>query len=241
MFSFEHYHQQSKQRARKLPQVLAVDRWPESWRTINVKTYPRFTTHPLPSPCVLSQSISESLTNRHSSRKFVNEITTEKLSSLLYHSIGEKMLKEGEGSQRRMYPSAGARYPLEFYILNFKLSFLPEGVYHYNITDHALVELDQMNITQEIFDSISLEKGQQKPSFLVAFTATMSRTSVKYGESAYRFTLLEAGAAMQNLSLVSTALNINAISIGGTIEDSLEKLIGVDGVHESIVHTMYFG
>jgi hypothetical protein len=53
-----------------------------------------------------------------------------------------------------MYPSAGARYPLEIYMINLKkISNIKKGLYHYNVkwnTIELLKEEDYEKVIPEI-------------------------------------------------------------------------------------------
>jgi SagB-type dehydrogenase family enzyme len=241
MYFFNLFHQNSKHRIKALRELLPREQWPESWKTIFFKTYPRFKTYPLPTPVLPPLSLSETLTLRESSRVFEKEITLENLSTMLKFALGERSDGEEGRPYRRMYPSAGARYPLEFYILLFKnIGELIPGVYHFNVAEHGLTHLKPLSITDDFFQSISLEAFTKNAHGALLCTAVSLRSREKYGERSYRFMLLEAGAAMQNVALVATALNLPTVSLGGMIDDSTEELLGVDGTEEFLIHTLLF-
>jgi len=56
-----------------------------------------------------------------------------------------------------MYPSAGARYPLEIYVVILNSKEIPEGIYHYNVKWNTLELLEKGD-----FKQIITEATQQK-------------------------------------------------------------------------------
>jgi SagB-type dehydrogenase family enzyme len=237
MFLFDAYHQNSKNKLERPPATSHPDTWPEDWKTTYIKTYPRFEVIKLPEPKSMDKNFSEIVVSRRSGQIFDKNISLENLSELLYFSVGEI-----KGKDVRVYPSAGARYPLEFYILVFKdIEGLTPGIYHYNITVHGLTVLKKRSFEKYELSKIDIYGGAKTAVFLVIFTGIFDRLSTKYGERSYRYLMLEAGGVMQNFALCAQALGMTSLSMGGVIDDYVEDLIGVDGGQESIVHGMFFG
>jgi SagB-type dehydrogenase family enzyme len=163
-------------------------------------------------------------------------------STLLFFSIGETNDTFEDGVGQRVYPSAGALYPLEFYVLLFQdIEDLTLGVYHYDIVSHGLRKINNVDLGGEDISRMVGYRFAQKAKFAVIFTACFSRSTSKYGERAYRYILVEAGGVMQNFSLVASSLSIDSSSIGAVADDIVEPLLGIDGSSEAIVHSMFFG
>ncbi len=103
--------------------------WPESWKKIYFKTYPRFKkVH-----CDLANSdeINRLLRNRRSIRKYTDKpISFKDVSYLLYSSCGLIHSDGNYDNTRRPYPSAGGRYPLEVYPIINNVGGLKKGLYH---------------------------------------------------------------------------------------------------------------
>jgi SagB-type dehydrogenase family enzyme len=195
MYIFELYHNTIKLFAEKMPLLVPRAEEPEVWHTTSIKHYPRFKKISLPVPQEISTSLSDSLVLRTSAKQFTQPFTLSALSSLLFFSLGEK-----QGEQKRMYPSAGARYPLEFYILIFKpIETLETGVYHYSVTDHTLTCIHKRSFSHTERRGLTMYDFTADAHCAIIFTATPRRTSVKYGEYSYRLMLIEAGAVAQNL------------------------------------------
>ncbi|HEX7582631.1 MAG TPA: nitroreductase family protein, partial [Gaiellaceae bacterium] len=76
---------------------------------------------------------------------------------------------------------------------------------------------------------------------VVFVTSVFWRTRFKYGLRGYRFALLEAGHVVQNVLLAAAALRVAALPLGGFYDARAEKLLGVDGVDESVVYAVVLG
>ncbi|MCP9485981.1 MAG: SagB family peptide dehydrogenase [Gaiellaceae bacterium MAG52_C11] len=147
-------------------------------------------------------------------------------------------LRSGEPA-RRTIPSGGALYPLELYVLSLRLEATPRGVYHFDPHDSCLEQLtgDVAGIERELVEPAIGENS----AAILAVTGVFWRTRFKYGLRAYRFTLLEAGHAVQNALLTAGALGLAALPLGGFYDSRIEAVLGVDGVHESVLYLVALG
>jgi SagB-type dehydrogenase family enzyme len=142
----------------------------------------------------------------------------------------------------RVVPSAGGLYPLEIYIVAVNAQ-IEQGLYHFRPDINALEMLN----TQ--FDLEKFIKSSNASSFLnakdaslaIVITGVFERTFIKYQERGYRFILQESGAVMQNLSIVSEALDLGSCIIGGFLDEGMNELIEIDGVYESTLGVIYIG
>lgn len=232
------YHQSSKDNAKGHPPI-AVDpnEWPIEWETVSYKQYPRLPKVSLPSHQLPQKNLEKLILQRSSERDFQRRaISLEALSSLLKYSVG--IVGENE---KRAHPSAGARFPLEVYVLSLAPSHLPTGVYHYNPKEHLLDVLWERPFSDDDIQQLFSYKWVMNASFVVILTAVFQRNQMKYGERGYRYILLEAGHASQNFYLVSTALSLKCCAIVGTRDQVVESLLDIDGVTESVVYALAFG
>lgn len=243
MYIFQLYHQLSKQNSKESVDVTSTSSFSGNRKTTYIKKYERFPVLILPPPSADNPALLfDSLVKRRSGRKFGNSVGKQLLSNLLYYSAGETDSHYDDGVGRRVYSSAGARYPLEFYCIFFKqVENIQTGVYHYDIETHGLRKIQNAPVDSSMLAKEAGYTFIENASFVIVFTGSFSRVTDKYGEKAYRFILLEAGSAMQNFSLVAHSLAIDSVSVGSNIEEKLETLLDIDGVEESVVHTMFFG
>jgi len=198
---------------------------PEEWLRIFYKTYPRLDQTKLAIGDVLEISIKESLLQRKSDREYSAPMNFTELSTIIYYSCG--LLPENKDS-KRMYPSAGARYPIECYVLSKSVDGISPGLYHYNVKNNTLESLFVGNIEKDIDEILTTQKSLfEASSALVILTTVLSRTEIKYGVNAYNFSLIEAGHIAQNIYLVSTSLDVGTCAIGTLHRTAVNNLLDI--------------
>lgn len=233
-YIFEEYLKKVKNSFSSFSTEEDPSNWPSSWKEITYKNYKRFKNIPL-KKLDFEYNILEALKRRASNGfEVTDEITFSKLSTILNYSV----CKKGT-SIKRYYPSAGARYPLEFYVIvNTDMDEINKGVYHLNIKDNSLTYLWSNPLEgEEIF---GMHREKNLGSIYIICTSVIQRSSVKYGELALKFSYIEAGTAFQNIALLATVFNI-ANSISNHDDVKLEKILDIDGETEFVVGAMSLG
>lgn len=211
--------------------------WPKSWKTVEYKEYRRLQSFKLPKPEALEKSLSEILSSRVSGRTFVKEkeVSLQELSNFLYWTVGQKneYLKR-EKIYRRMYPSGGARYPLEIYFAFVGNNQVPKGVYHYNVRRHIIERL----AGEKSFDLLKslptypFARDAQLTFFISGF---FERNMRKYKERGYRFVNLEAGIVLENFYLVATSLGLGVCGLGVPNDEEVQNILDLDIKKEFIL------
>lgn len=224
--------------------VLDASKWPQEWKTIQYKAYARLDTVDLPSPTniiINRVKLGQALEDRKSARLFKKTLSIIEISTLLYYSAG-LLQNKNLSDFHRFYPSAGARFPLELYLLSLR-SELPKGLYHYYVRGHCLEILGGARCFGHKFNykNYFMQDWISKSSVLILVSAIFKRNSIKYGDRGYRYVLIEAGHLGQNIYLLTTALGINCCAIGGFKDDALNKLLDLDGINESIIYVFAIG
>lgn len=215
--------------------------WPEVWKRIYYKAYPRFEQVILPNSSSIKLGLQEALIKRESCRSFSKApIKLPKFSDLLFYSAGLKAFIKKDSSAKRFYPSAGARYPLEIYPFVFKVEKLNSGIYHYHLKTHSLETILREPFSNEAFEQFN-QLWIRRSATLLVVSAVFARTETKYKDRGYRHILTEYGHIAQNFYLVSTALNLGCCSIGGFNDDGLNKLLDIDGIEESVIGVIAIG
>lgn len=213
------------------------DKWPDEWKTIYYKAYPRLDQVVLPIPSEKKFDLYTALMIRESCRDFSNKpLDSQLLSDFLYYSCGIKKPL----SDKRMYPSAGGRYPLEVYPFVFKVNKINEGVYHYHFKTHSLESI----LSDHVYNQAMKHFNQEwigKSSLLLVVSAVFDRTEIKYGDRGYRHILTEYGHMAQNFYLVGNALGLGLCSIGGFVDTGLNEMLDVDGRQESVIGVVAVG
>jgi SagB-type dehydrogenase family enzyme len=150
--------------------------------------------------------------------------------SIILSGVGiTHMSKKGfKFGSLRAYPSAGARYPLEIYVVILRSNDLKKGIYHYHVRTNSIEymwDIDKKSLVK-CFSSQSFIKNS---SAIIIISGVMNRVTMKYSDRGYRFALIEAGHAAQNLSLIAEALKLKCCSIGGFLDDELADILELSG------------
>lgn len=240
----EIYHENTKDRKRVVPVTAFVPQANGPWYRA-FKKYPH-----RPKVCLEvprpsgSAGLEETLEKRRTLREFSGEpLALDELGRLLYFSNGVtgKLELDGGVLLLRASPSAGALYSIELYPVVFSVDGLQEGAYHYEVESNALEMIRPGQFREDLFDVTHRQEMVQKSAAAIVMTALFGRTKAKYGERGYRYVLLDAGHLAENLYLESTALGLGCATVGGFIDDDANRLIGVDGVQESVVYMAVIG
>ena len=244
-FLYNFFHNETRDRTEKGLVYIPPDKdmWPESWKKIFYKKYIFF--KPILLPRIKGTLLDDILPKRRSNGEKVidNKPTLPVLSYILQCGYG---LQDGGTipgrEENRTVPSAGKRYPLELYVLLFReVPGCRPGVYHYGVKDHSLEPVLLGEIPPE---EIALFSPQQKwlhgTAGMICITGVFGRTVNKYGSRGYRYTLLEAGHAAQNILLAGTEKGMHFIPIGGVEEAEIEKKLGLNSSHEKVVYALFF-
>jgi SagB-type dehydrogenase family enzyme len=217
----------------RLPDRIPRQAWPAEWVRVDYKSYPAAGRVALPRPGLPHVDLAAVLRGRQTTRSFADvPMRLDRLANVLLHAAG---LRTANGPEigNRSYPSAGARYPLEVYLVARRVEGLDAGVYHYEIRDHVMEELGSENV-ERIVASLA-DDWMRDAAVFVLVTALFERNFRKYGQRGYRDVLIEAGHLGQNVALVAAALGVGWCGIGAYLDDLLNDALGVDGVQETVI------
>lgn len=216
---------------------------PEEWGITYYKSYPRLPKVPLPESETPVADLFRVIAKRRSSRHFSRTtLKKSELSLLLKYSCGIVTPAEPQSRKKRVYPSSGARFPIEVYPIIFRSGEdLKSGIYHYNVEQHALDVLWDRQFSDEDIGRIFTYPWAKDATLALVMTAVFWRNQNKYGERGYRYILLEAGHIGQNVYLICGALGLKCCAMGGARDKHLEELLDIDGVSESVVYSFAVG
>jgi SagB-type dehydrogenase family enzyme len=140
----------------------------------------------------------------------------------------------------RTSPSAGARNPLECYVVVRSVTNVPAQVYHYAPADHALVPIGPA--PRPFGDYLPGQPWYSNAAVLVVMTAVFARVEWKYPFArAYRTVLLEAGHFAQTFCLIATALGVAPFCTAALADSLIEHDLAIDGVSESVIYACGVG
>jgi len=209
---------------------------PEKYKSYPEKNVIKL-THELPKSTL---SITEALKWRRSLRSFSpRPLLINDLSFLLWASTGVQ--RRERGYEFRTVPSAGALYPIETYLLINNVGGLEKGLYHYNISAHALEELLLADLGEEMAHAALDQEMCAEAPVVFIWTAVFQRSKWKYGQRAYRYVYLDAGHIAQNLALSATSMGMGTCQIGSFFDDEINRIVGVDGTEESAIYLSVVG
>jgi SagB-type dehydrogenase family enzyme len=206
----------------------------------DVKPYADRDKRPLPADAGHATSLDDALLHRWSARRFGGgSVTLGDLGAVLRRA--QSVTRDNVGTEFprpfRSTPSGGALYPLELYVWARSVDDLEPGLYHYDPEVHDLddlgpIELAETFVQQELVASAAA---------VVLVGAVFFRSVFKYGERGYRFVLLEAGHVVQNALLALHARGLAGVPVGGYFDREVDRALGLDGLHESVVYSLMLG
>lgn len=183
---------------------------------------------------------SHVLLRRRTWRRFGRRAVSVRALSVLMRLTfgGQKLMDLGAAGRAmlRTSPSAGARNPLEAYVVVRHVSGIPPGIYYYAPLEHNLIRLTR-GAGGTIERHLPGQAWYGSASFLVLMTVVFARSRWKYpSPRAYRDVLLEAGHFCQTFCLLATELGLAPFCSGALADSTIERDLGLDGVTESVIY-----
>jgi SagB-type dehydrogenase family enzyme len=228
-------------------------RWPfsmlepeeEPWAGPVFKEHPNVPTIALPAPLNINVPLSEAIRRRLSCRNFSSApLTQAELSTILAVGNGvEGTVHFGAKEHlERPMPSGGGLYPLEFYVLVRQAENLSPGIYHYVPLTHQLEQLKLVELSNSFVSQLFMHQPYLATASVIVLIATVfDRSLHKYGDRGYRYILLEAGHAAQNMCLTATSLDLGVLPIGGFFDNYVANLLDLNDEQEALLYGLGFG
>jgi SagB-type dehydrogenase family enzyme len=186
----------------------------------------------LPAPATRGAvSLEETLRARRSVRGFTDHaMTLAQLSQLLWAAQG---VTDAEG--HRTAPSAGARYPIELYVVAANVANLPAGVYKYRPQGHELVRHLDGDRRSRLVEAAVRQDWILTAAAVVAITSVDERTRARYRDRTERYVAIEAGHVGQNICLQAVALGLGTTVVGAFQDDGVTAVLQLDRSERPIV------
>jgi SagB-type dehydrogenase family enzyme len=180
------------------------------------------------------------LKKRRSIRNFNAEpLTLEELSFLLWAANG--ISRREMQYEFRTAPSAGALYPIETYLVINNVENLEKGIYHYNVKNHQLEEIQLGDFGRMAAAGALGQEMCASAAVVFIWTAVFQRSKWKYKQRAYRYVYLDAGHIAANLALAATSIGLGSCQIAALFDDEINELVEVEGVEESVLYMSAVG
>lgn len=181
----------------------------------------------LPKPSYKSNiSFEETIYKWKATRRFKNQpLTLQQLSQLLWSCGG--LTVDGVSSATRVYPSAGAIYPLEIYVVCGNVKDLQNGVYKYNYKEHSLELIKQGDFRNELtkFAHNQFFISQAPVSFI--WSAKLDKTSRYGSRGREKYINIDLGHSAQNLTIQATSLGLGTVQVGSYSEKDVKTLLNL--------------
>ncbi|MCX7974652.1 MAG: SagB/ThcOx family dehydrogenase [Candidatus Aminicenantes bacterium] len=230
------FQEKTKYRRGQLSGLSRTEKWPGRY-----KRYPQAPRLSLPSPAPFEKtSLWECLSRRRSVRQFSSQpLSLETLSLLLWACQG--ITAREFGFELRAAPSAGALYPIETYLSVHQVKDLEPGIYHYDVSAHALEKIKSGHFGQALARAALDQSFVAEAAVVFIWTALFARSTWKYRQRAYRYIYLDAGHLAENLALAAVACKLGSCQIGAFYDEEVNALLGLDGREESTIYLSAVG
>ncbi len=133
----------------------------------------------------------------------------------------------------RAASSAGALYPIETYLVSGDLQNIPAGIYHFSPKDNVLTKIADGDYRSLLSSGRPEHHEISNSPIVLVYTSIIWRSTWKYRARGYRYSLWDNGTILSNLINASNALGIpNKLYLGFT-DNTVNDLLGLDGVKEA--------
>jgi SagB-type dehydrogenase family enzyme len=200
--------------------------------------------------CDLDVPFTRVLEGRRSMRTYGDRpITAAQLGEFLFRvarvkdRIGADANRCPYETTRRPYPSGGACYPLELYLVVTRCDGLEPGSYHYDPASHVLEWLSDLCPSAEklVGATTTATGGGARPDVLIIVAARFGRVTWKYRSIAYATVLKDFGALLQTMYLVATAMGLAPCAIGAGDSEAFARVTGLPFAEEGSVGEFALG
>lgn len=207
---------------------------------------------PLPTSTDRDAPVNDVIATRRSGRQFSGAALNDReLASLVRGAVGRTgsgrvLLSNGDKVTVPYHaaPSGGGLRPVSVHVAALAVDGLPNTIMRYDAREDVLISSDRHPPARDLLDTcLSPPDLEYLPQAAVIFlfVGRPWRSMRKYGDRGVRFLLLEAGAMAQNVHLTATALELPNVACGALCDDEVHGLLGIDGVHELVVHAVAVG
>ena len=204
--------------------IIGSAAWAAPWGT----SLPEEVGQPiaLPDPVTAGgEAMRDVMASRRSVRHFTDEkVTLQELSQLLWAAQGVTNTKGW-----RTVPSAGAKFPIEIYVVADRVEGLEPGLYHYRVGAHELALIrspaEKIDLQRACLNQASVSRA----ALDLIIMGVVWRVAEKYGEErSERYVVVEGGAVMEHVSLEAHALGLGSVCVCGLEDDQVQQFVGTD-------------
>jgi SagB-type dehydrogenase family enzyme len=165
------------------------------------------------------------------------------LAHLLYFAAGVLHRKPYPGGEIffRAAACTGALYHIDLYLVCGPLPDLEAGVYHFGPHDFALRRLRAGDYRATLVEATANEPAVSAAPAILICTSTFWRNAWKYQARAYRHCFWDSGTLLANLLAVAAARDLPAHVVLGFVDDTVNRLLDLDGEREVALSLVALG
>jgi SagB-type dehydrogenase family enzyme len=119
---------------------------------------------------------------------------------------------------------------------------LAPGLYRFLAIEHKLAAVNlEEGLADIVAETCHKQRFVKACNVAFIFTAVAYRTYWRYGERGYRYMLLDAGHACQNLYLAAEAIGGGTCAIGAFFDEEINRILGLDGEKQFVIYVAATG
>jgi SagB-type dehydrogenase family enzyme len=185
-------------------------------------------------------SVEKALAGRRSIRDFSDEpLTLADVSQLLWAAYGITYTREGMPDFVRgglkTAPSAGARYPLDIYLVAGNVTGLEPGIYYYVPEGHVLHLIAKGDSREALAEACLGQAFVGIAPAAIVYSAVFERCTVKYGQRGRdRYVCMDLGHSGENVYLQCGALGLGTCAVGAFDDAAVHSVIGMTDEEEAL-------
>ncbi|MEM2042179.1 MAG: SagB/ThcOx family dehydrogenase [Nitrososphaerota archaeon] len=172
-----------------------------------------------------------------SQQRRTERLNLSELAGLLFYSAGITRIYRYPFGGRyyfRAYPSTGALYQTELYVVAGDVSGLEPGVYHFDPGQFVLSVIRRGDYRSHL-SALTGHDGVVSCDAAVVLTSVAWRNAWKYGARSYRHWFWDGGTLCANLISTAGSLGLGWEVLVGFVDDLLNGLLGIDGRREAAI------
>ncbi|MBD3426439.1 MAG: SagB/ThcOx family dehydrogenase [Candidatus Omnitrophica bacterium] len=173
-------------------------------------------------------SVEEAIYQRKSTRNFSDRaLTLDEVSQLLWAAGGST--HDGLTGPTRSYPSAGAIYPLEIYIVVGDVVGLNKGIYSYDWRRHQLELVKKGDLRDELYKAALSQRMVRTAPLTLVVTAQHAKTARRYGQRGVnRYVSMDTGHLGQNVHLQAESMGLGTVMVGAFVDKEVSRVLGTE-------------
>jgi len=186
-------------------------------------------------------SVEEAIHRRRSVRSFADTpLSLGQVSQLLWAAGGKTV--DGVTGPTRAYPSAGAVYPLEIYLVAGDVTGLDAGIYRYSWDDSSLVLVKKGDVRDELMGATLGQRMVARAPVTIVVTMFSDKIMGAYGKRGLeRYVSMDAGHLGQNVHLQAEGMRLGTVMVGAFNDREVAKVLGIKTGKETPIYMMPVG